>query len=632
MKHLEGLNPQQLEAVKHMEDPCLVLASAGSGKTRVLTCRIVNLIEEGVKPSNILAVTFTKKATEEMRDRIGNLIGIDAEELHMGTFHSICYGIVRRYWELKGISARDFAPEWWQKKVIQDLIKKNYLDAEPKSLMSFISSNRNNLIPPDGVFQYRFESDYIEEKYRKIYKGYMNEKTKENKIDFDDMLFMAHDILSNNDSIRNHYQNLYQYVLVDEFQDTNHAQHEVLKLIAGEHRNLFVVGDDLQSLYSFTSANVDIILNFPDIWRAKTIILERNYRSTKNIVDWSNRLVKFNMNQFDKESVANKSELQDPIFFNAHDEEEEAELIVNEIISLNNGGKKYDEFAVLYRTNAQSRALEEELMKSKIPYIVYGSMNFYKRKEIKDMIAYLMLAIDPENDDAFKRVVNSPNRFLGKAFMDKLTQESKKKALSLYEALENTKITSEWRYSGAKQFHEIINSIHMEYRTGAKPSDLMQHIIQKTAYLEWLAKDDFGVSQEDSERIANVVSFTSSASKFETPESFMMYIDLMQNQNKKDEDATNKVKLMTIHKSKGLEFPIVFVAGASDGILPHFRAELPSQVEEERRVMYVAMTRAEEMLYISSIDWYQNRQTLGTTFVSELLKEEDNDTKIKAVS
>lgn len=632
MSHLEGLNPQQIEAVKHMEDPCLVLASAGSGKTKVLTCRIVNLIEEGVKPSNILAVTFTKKATEEMRDRIKNMIGIDAEELHMGTFHSICYGIVREYWQEKGIASRDLAPEWWIKKTIQDLIKKNYLDSDPKSIISFISTQRNNLIPPEGVFQYNFSSDYIEEKYRKIYKAYISEKNKENKIDFDDMLYMAHQILRDNDDILERYRSIYKYILVDEFQDTNHSQHEILKMLAGEHRNLFVVGDDLQSLYSFTSANVEIILNFPDIWRAKTVILEKNYRSTKNIVDWSNKLVTFNKNQHDKTSTANKPELQDPVFFESFDEEEEAKQIVEEIIALNDQGKRYDDIAILYRTNAQSRALEEELMKSKLPYIVYGSMNFYKRKEIKDMIAFIMLAIDPDNDEAFERVFNVPNRYLGKAFINKLKEDSIRIGEPLFETLMSTGITREWKFKGAKQFIDIVNSIHSRYKEDSNPMSLIQHIIQKTGYLEWLALEDTNINAEDSERINNVNSFMYSAKKFETTESFLMYIDLMQNQNKKDDDAKNKIKLMTIHKSKGLEFPIVFVAGTSDGLLPHFRAESSREIEEERRVMYVAMTRAEEMLYISSIDWYQNRQTLGTTFVSELLKEENNDTKTKAVS
>lgn len=634
--NLQGFNDNQKKAVLHMEGPCVVMAGAGSGKTRVLTHRIAHLIEEGVHPTNILAVTFTVKAAEEMKARLARLIDEDdADEVNMGTFHSICFAMLRAYWEATDDPRRFFkvAPEWWQKKVATSIIAPRSnkipfgLDLQgwtPRQLIGFIGYQKNNLIRPNDSLKMKNYPPFMEETLQKAYSLYEAQKEAESYIDFDDMLIGAYEMLRDNPMVRERYESDYKWILVDEFQDTNLAQAEILRLLAQNHRNLFVVGDDYQSIYAFRAAILRLIVEFEKDWPgAEVIMLDINYRSTMNIVDASNRLIAFNQHQYPKEVKANADAGSEIVCMKNMDEDSEAGGIAYEIQALVNGGRKYKDIAILYRTNAQSRAPEESLMRNKIPYVIYGSQGFYRRKEVQDILAYLKLVKDLKDDEALERIVNRPNRFLGAAFLSGLNNYANDHDLSLFEALQKWPATKEWRYQGARKLHDIIWQLH-EDNEFAPPAQMIHKIREAVGYDEWLMKDGEGEDEEQQDRLENLNALVMSASKYDTVEQFLEYVEMVSNR-KEDPGDDDKVQLMTIHRSKGLEFPVVFIIGVDDGILPHANAATQEEVEEERRLCYVAMTRAKEDLYMSYTQTYCGKMMGPSQFIGETLGDIDQE-------
>jgi DNA helicase-2/ATP-dependent DNA helicase PcrA len=624
---LEGFNNNQKKAVLHKDGSCCVIAGAGSGKTRVLTYRIANLIEQGVKPYNILAVTFTKKASEEMKNRLEDLIEDDAEEVNVGTFHAICYKILREEWKISNhpMQNAEIAKDYWQKKIIKEYLSPpsnkfpyglNLPEWQPRQALSFIGYQKNNLIKPGDTMIINDNIAFLEDKLNKLYKLYEDRKKLENKIDFDDMLIMCYEMLKSNPEVLGRYRDLYQYVLVDEYQDTNLAQAEILKLLAKEHRNLFVVGDDYQSIYGFRASKVELIINFEKDWPGSTVIpLDINYRSTANIVEWSNRLIAHNENQYPKQVMAYQKWHKDPVIITAYDEDEEAEIIANEIETIFNDGYKPKDFAVLYRTNAQSRAIEEAMIHSKIPYMVIGSAGFYDRKEIKDMLAYLRLSENPDDDESLERIINTPNRFLGKAFLQSLQYFSNREGCSLFGGLAGCPDAKQWKYSGARNLYRIIQEL---YEAELKPVKMLRLIRDLTDYDNWFLHDT--LDNDDAEdRLENLNSLMTIAGKFNTVPELLEYVDNIGRNSNKNGEESNKVQLMSIHRSKGLEFWVVFVAGVNQDLLPHRNATTDEQVEEERRLCYVAMTRAKKLLYMSSTEMYQNRECGASDFIADVM-------------
>lgn len=634
MLDLTGFNDNQIEAVKHIDGACCVMAGAGSGKTKVLTYRIANLIENGIPASNILAVTFTKKASDEMKERLNNLIGEDvAHEVTMGTFHSVCFSILKEYWgatkhPYSEVSAQDLViKSYLQKKIVKDIMQPpsqkfpngiNLPEWQPRQALSFIGFQKNNLIPPTGSLILNSGAEQMEQKLRKLYTEYEKIKKSEKKLDFDDMLVMCHELLRDNPNVLEVYKSRFKYILVDEYQDTNTAQYEILKLLAGEHRNLFVVGDDYQSIYGFRASRVELIINFEKEWNARLIPLDINYRSTANIVDWSNKLIANNKFQYPKEVKSNQKFGKDPVIMTAVDEDEEAYIISKEIQTLMQDGYTPKDFAILYRTNAQSRALEEAMMKAKIPYVVIGSASFYDRREIKDMLAYLRLSQNPDDDMSLERIINTPNRFLGKSFIDSLKNYANTNDISLFEALNRCPLSKEWRYQGARNLYAMINQMHEFNGTTHQTLNFIRKV---TDYDSWFISEDPSESDDEMERLENLNALSSTATKYRTVKEFLEYVDTMSNKQDKKDDI-DKVKLMTVHRSKGLEFPVVFVAGVGQDLMPHRNAVTEENIEEERRLMYVAMTRAKRYLYMSYTETYQQREGGMSMFLEELIKQE----------
>ena len=621
-KILEGLNRNQLLAVKHFKSPAVVIAGAGSGKTKVLISRIAYLIKQcKVKPQNILATTFTKKASEEMKERLVELIGVEANNVTIGTFHSICFSILREHWKNTRSPKQwyEIGPKWKYKKIASDLLKAMKWDQlkKPNEMQGWVGFQKNNLISPEEHLLLPDEKD-SPERYRYFYRGYEFAKAREKLIEFDDMLIECYYLLRDNPEVLAYYQKKYQFILVDEYQDTNSAQEGILKLLAGENKNVFVVGDDKQSIYGFRSANVELIVNFRQQWGTTNIYnLDTNYRSQGRIVDIANCLIKNNISQV-LETIftrANKKSTKDVVYNHYADENAEGEAIVNEMKALLAEGYSEKDITVLYRTNSQSRAIEDELIKASIPYVIVGGLGFYNRKEIKDIIAYLTLIIDDNDYDSFKRVINTPTRYLGNTFVDKVTVRSTKKGISLVEAVPFESKSK--RTEKGSEFYSLINKLK-EFET---PAEMVDYIRIQGGYdKHMLGEEELNV-EEQKDILENLNSLSMSITNFKTVKSFLAYIELVK-QAENNKETTNAVKLMTIHRSKGLEFPIVFVAGVCDGLLPHIKADGCGLgnigVEEERRLAYVAVTRAIELLYVSSLQFYNGKEIDGYTFINEM--------------
>lgn len=621
MNILEGLNPEQEKAVKHDKGPLLILAGAGSGKTRVLTHRIAYLIEEyGVNPWNILAITFTNKAAGEMRERVDHIVGSGAEYIWVSTFHSTCVRILRRYIELLGYS-RNFtiydADD--QKTLMREILK--YLQLDPKkykerAVLSAVSSAKDELISPEQ-YELRAQGDFLKETYARAYREYEKRLRDANALDFDDLIVKTIDLLENNPEVREYYQNRFRYIMVDEYQDTNTAQFRLIALLTdsrGENgeteQNLCVVGDDDQSIYKFRGANIYNILNFEQEYPDAAVIrLEENYRSTQNILDAANAVIQHNTMRKDK-SLWTEKEKGDTIYFSQFDNEYEeagniAEAIAN---AVRNGEADYSDFAILYRTNAQSRVFEEKLVTANIPYRIVGAVNFYQRREIKDILAYLRTIDNGLDDISVKRIINVPKRGIGLTTIDRISQYALTHETSFYGALQNYEYIDGIGRSAARlgSFVSLIESLKRHLQDPAcSLEDLLREILDETGYIRKLQEED---TDEANGRIENIEELISKAVSYEenceeepTLGGFLEEIALIADIDTLDE-STDLVLLMTLHSAKGLEFPYVYMVGMEDGIFPGYSAVMgddPDELEEERRLCYVGITRAMQKLSLS---------------------------------
>lgn len=639
---LEALNPQQQEAVSHKDGPLLILAGAGSGKTRVITYRTAYLISEGIEPKNILAVTFTKKAAEEMKNRVKDLIGLNGSNGSIGfplisTFHSACVRIMRDNAEKIGVS-RNFAiyDKADSLSAIKGCAKELNINDELYShdaIAKKISSLKNNLISADNFKAQEFG---FEDKVKKVYKLYQEKLSANKALDFDDLLMKTVELFEMNSDVLSHYQDGFKYLMVDEYQDTNYVQYRLMMLLSNKHRNICVVGDDDQSIYGFRGANISNILNFEkDFPDARIIKLEQNYRSTQKILDAASSVVDKNISRRKKTLWTENQSGEKIRLYEAEDGQKEAEYICKTIKGMKaKDGSGYKDFAVLYRVNAQSRLLEEQFHRMAVPYIIVGGLRFYERKEIKDITAYLRVIANPDDDASLKRIINTPTRGIGQATIEKLMDLCKERKLSLYEGAKNIGNIS---HIGPilNGFANLIDGL-IE-KGGLSLSDLVKEILAKTGYIEWLKSSD----KEDAEnRIENINEFISAVADFEQNnekadiQGFLDHISL----SAQIDDVSDKgdaVYLMTLHNAKGLEFPVVFITGMEEGIFPNFRAfDDERQLEEERRLCYVGITRAKEKLYITHAErrfiFGSERNARASRFIDEIpeeLVEEINEKK-----
>lgn len=621
MNILEGLNPEQEKAVKHFQGPLLILAGAGSGKTRVLTHRIAFLINEyNVKPWNILALTFTNKAAGEMRDRVKSLLTDEADDIWVSTFHSTCVRILRRNIEALGYS-RNFTIYDGddQKTLMRDIIK--YLELDPKkykerAFMNAISSAKDELISPEE-YEKTAAVDHQKKIYARAYREYERRLHDANALDFDDLIFKTVQLFKENADILEYYQNRFKYIMVDEYQDTNTAQFNLINLLANTRgdngetlHNLCVVGDDDQSIYRFRGANIKNILNFENSYPETEVIkLEENYRSTQNILDAANAVIKNNQVRKDK-SLWTEQEKGDLIYLSQFDSDyDEASSIAAAIAAATRSGQAdYKDFAILYRTNAQSRIFEEKLVTNNIPYRIVGAVNFYQRKEIKDMLAYLRTIENGLDDISVKRIINVPKRGIGLTTIDRITSYAIEHEISFYKALQNCDYIDGIKRSSGRinSFVNLIESFKKHLQMdGYGLDDLIKEIIDETGYVRLLEEEDTEEARSRIENIEELVnkiaSYIESCDDEPTLSGFLEEIALVADIDNVDE-SNNLVLLMTLHSAKGLEFPYVYLVGMEDGIFPGYIAvngDDPEEMEEERRLCYVGITRAKKKLSIS---------------------------------
>lgn len=611
MSIYESLNPVQQEAVYHTEGPLLILAGAGSGKTRVLTHRIAYLIDHcNVNPWNILAITFTNKAAGEMRERVDQLVDFGAEDIWVSTFHSTCVRILRRYIDRLGYD-RSFTiyDTDDQKTVIKEVCKKLNIDTKiykERTLMSAISSAKDEMIGPK---EYLLNSggDYAKQRIAQVYDEYQKRLKSNNVLDFDDLLFKTVELFKNDAEVLNYYQERFKYIMVDEYQDTNTVQFQFVSMLASKYHNLCVVGDDDQSIYKFRGANIRNILDFEKTFpEARVIKLEQNYRSTKTILAAANGVIRHNAGRKDK-TLWTDNETGTPITLKQYQTEyEEAFGIVNDIAA--KVGKKtadYKDFAVLYRTNAQSRVLEEKFVTCNIPYRVVGGVNFYQRKEIKDILAYLKIIDNGQDDVAVRRVINVPKRGIGAASLSKAAEYADQWGISLYEALKQAEgIPGLGR--AAQKINGFVNLIQV-FRTKAEYmslSALYDDVLEETGYLKELEAehtDEATTRIENLDELRNKVVAYEEEAEQPTLSELLEQIALVADVDSMD-DSDNKVILMTLHSAKGLEFPYVYLCGMEDGLFPSYMTIVnddPMEIEEERRLCYVGITRAMKELTLS---------------------------------
>lgn len=621
-KILVDLNAAQQEAVSKLSATLLVLAGAGSGKTKVLTHRIAYLVSNGVDVSNILAVTFTNKAAQEMKQRLISILGEEmTKKLWVGTFHNICCRILRQDIEKY---KTDEDQKWFSNFVIfnqddslslikqaikiEDLDEKMY---QPKLVQSTISMAKNKMIDA-----YKFATnarDFRSERIARVFNSYEGLLAVNNALDFDDLLLTSVNLLSKSKEILQKYHSRFQHILVDEFQDTNLAQYDLIKMLykgdkeetSLKNRSLCVVGDIDQSIYSWRGADYRILLNFQaDFKNAELIKLEQNYRSTENILEVANHIIVNNRERVDKSLYSNKGKGEKIFCFEARDEMEEAHFIVNKLREITARKYSYNDCVVLYRTNAQSRAIEEAFMASSIPYSMVGGVKFYERKEIRDLVAYLKLIFNPDDSLSFKRIINVPRRAIGPVTIKKIEAISRRESVSFFSVLQEIENYSEFspKTTGAlKDFVKLI--VNAQNKLDKMPlSEFIAELIEDIGYLDELRAEN---TEEANNRIENIQEFVSVAREFEDVDSgselgdFLTQVALVSDIDTL-EDNSESITLMTLHAAKGLEYPVVFLSGLEEGIFPHSRSlNSSSEMEEERRLMYVGVTRAEDLLYIS---------------------------------
>lgn len=632
---LEKLNPVQREACAYTGGPLLILAGAGSGKTRVLTHRVAYLIEQGLcNPWEILVVTFTNKAAKEMKERVESLVGENVKVEWLGTFHSICVRILKRDIEYLGYS-KDFniIDEQDKQKLIKQILKDLKIDEDKFSASSIASSISKAKDELKTAVDYEREAsgDYKEEQIAKVYREYQALLKKNNSVDFDDLIFLTVRLFEENPSRLEYWQNKFKYILVDEYQDTNHAQFKIIYMLAGASGNVCVVGDESQSIYGFRGADISNILEFEKAYKdAKVVKLEQNYRSTKTVLAAANAVIKNNKSKIDK-SLWTENDDGDKIdLFFAKNEYDEGQYIVDTIDKMARDNKyNYSDFVVLYRTNAQSRAIEEVFMREGTPYRIIGGLKFYSRKEIKDIISYLKLINNPKDNVSFTRVINEPKRGIGDTTVDKIREIAENSGTSMFEVLENDIQVAGFRCSAKLiEFRDIIKSIRDSVSMGLSNADTIDKVLSLTGYMHELEIDK---SKESDSRIENIKELVGVAKNFDEESAdnalgdFLDSIALVSDIDNLDE-SESAVTLMTMHNAKGLEYPVVFMVGMEEGLFPSRRAIDEDNVEEERRLCYVGITRAEKHLTLTMAKqrtmYGSTTYTVPSRFVSEVPDED----------
>ncbi|MGM7637115.1 DNA helicase PcrA [Bacillus sp. Hm123] len=621
-KLLTGLNPEQQEAVKTTEGPLLIMAGAGSGKTKVLTHRIAYLmVEKGVNPYNILAITFTNKASREMKERIGRLLGGAAEDIWISTFHSMCVRILRRDIDRIGYN-RNFTilDTTDQQSVIKGILKEKNLDPkkfDPRGLLASISSAKNELIDPE-TFSKR-QGGYMDQVVSEVYTEYQKRLKKNQALDFDDLIMITIQLFQRVPEVLEFYQRKFQYIHVDEYQDTNRAQYMLVKLLASRFHNLCVVGDSDQSIYRWRGADIANILSFEkDYPQSRSIFLEQNYRSTQLILQAANEVIKNNSNRKPKKLWTENQEGRKLSYYRGDNQQTEAQFVAGKIKEMTDSGKrKRSDVAILYRTNAQSRVIEEVLMKSNIEYTIVGGIKFYDRKEIKDLLAYLRLIANPDDDISLQRIINVPKRGLGSTSLDKISRYAQENDLTIYQALAEADFIglSGKAAKTAIEFRRLIET-YTQQQEYLSVSELVEEVLERTGYRDMLKAEKTIESQSRLENIEEFLSVTNSFEEANEDKSLIAFLtDLALvadiDQLGKEEEEQDAVVLMTLHSAKGLEFPVVFLMGMEEGVFPHSRSLMEEEeMEEERRLAYVGITRAEEELYLTNA---QMRTLYGRT-------------------
>lgn len=615
---LENLNEMQLKAVKHKEGPLLILAGAGSGKTRVLTTRIAYLIEQGISSSNILAITFTNKAAKEMKERIERLVG--KTNIWTSTFHSFGVKILRENFEKLGYKNNFVIMDsddtlTLVKKIIKDL------GYDPKKFSPYmirnkISSNKSEFVMPEDYkkFVHGEEDDVI----YKVYKKYQEILYNNNSVDFDDLLILPIRLFKENSDILEYYQEKYKYIMVDEYQDTNEAQYILIKLLAQKYKNIACVGDNDQSIYMFRGANYKNILNFEkDYPEAEVIMLEQNYRSTKTILEAANSVIKNNTFRKDKNLWSDNGEGEKITFYRAYDETDEVFYIIRKIKELLSSGASYQDIAILYRTNAQSRVFESEMLKQNIPFRIVGSFYFYSRKEIKDLLAYLRLIHNTDDNISLERAINTPKRGIGPKTISEIENSASFYNTSMFDAISSGK---------ALEFKNTILELKNDLENSSL-TEFIDKVLDKSGMRQALKEEK---TLEADIRLENLEEFKSVTKTFEEEvgsvslEDFLLEISLVSDIEEYKDDP-NRVTLMTVHSVKGLEYPYVFIAGVEEGIFPHKNSYSPDELEEERRLMYVAITRAMKKLYITAAKKRMLYGVESPAVLSRFVREIDED-------
>ncbi|CAH0285100.1 ATP-dependent DNA helicase PcrA [Peribacillus sp. Bi96] len=645
-KLLIGLNEQQQKAVKSTDGPLLIMAGAGSGKTRVLTHRIAYLmVEKEIAPWNILAITFTNKASREMKERIRAILGGASEDIWISTFHSMCVRILRRDIDRIGIN-RNFSilDTTDQQSVIKQIMKERNMDTKKydyRAILGSISSAKNELVSPEEYL--KTASDFFTKVTADVYTEYQKRLRKNSALDFDDLIMMTIQLFQLVPEVLEYYQRKFQYIHVDEYQDTNRAQYMLVKLLASRFRNLCVVGDSDQSIYRWRGADIANILSFEkDYPNANMIFLEQNYRSTKKILEAANKVIDNNQNRKPKNLWTENADGNKIFYYRADNEQGEAQFVagkINELVM--DGSRKYADIAILYRTNAQSRVMEEVLLKSNINYAIVGGTKFYDRKEIKDLLAYLRLIANPDDDISLRRVINVPKRGIGATSMDKVADYAVQYDVSIYKALESVEMVgiSGKATKAAREFHTLITN-YTNQQEYLSVTELVEEVIKKTGYREMLQAEKTIESQSRLENIDEFLSVTKAFEENSEDKSLVGFLtDLalvadIDQLDENSEEATNTVTLMTLHSAKGLEYPVVFLLGLEEGVFPHSRSLMDEEeMEEERRLAYVGITRAENELFISNA---QMRTLYGRTsmnpvsrFIGEIPEELLEDLKPK---
>lgn len=634
---LKGMNTEQKVAVAHTEGPLLIMAGAGSGKTRVLTHRISYLIEEkGVSPWNILAITFTNKAAAEMRERVTRLVQEDGSKVWVSTFHSMCVRILRREIDRIGYN-RSFtiADPGEQQTLMKRILKRQDIDPKkynPRAILAEISNAKNEL---KDAAHYRSEAhDYWRKIVADCYDDYQRELRNAETVDFDDLIMLTVRLFEEHEDVLSYYQNKFQYIHVDEYQDTNHAQYRLVQLLADRLKNICVVGDADQSIYGWRGADMENILNFEENYPdAKLIFLEQNYRSTKKILKAANDVISNNQNRKEKKLWTENNDGENITLYRAGNEHEETRFVVQKINQEieKHPDLSYGDFAVLYRTNAMSRVMEETLVKTNIPYRMIGGTGFYDRKEIKDVLAYLTLIANPADSLSFNRIVNEPKRGIGAASIERLAAAAEEMDWSMYEAALNAGSTnlSSRASNNLEQFALMIRDFR-KMSEFLSVTELTEQVLEKSGYLQTLKKEK---TLESESRIENIEEFFSVTQSFDEDDqedksllAFLTDLSLLSPVDNLEDNSLGEVTLMTMHAAKGLEFPVVFIIGMEEGIFPLSRADMDeAEMEEERRLAYVGITRAEQRLYLTNslmrILYGRTQSNQPSRFVKEIEDE-----------